>query len=93
MISINNILSTKPDLPSTSDTTLSERGETIITMTIRKPSIYKFRHHVSNMKGDIMVYYAKEQKFNFFHHASFFINMALSLMKGESNIFPMVKEE
>jgi hypothetical protein len=68
----NNISSTKSDSPSTSDTTISERGETIITMTIRKPSICKFKHHVSNMKGDIMVYYAKQQKFKSFHHASFF---------------------
>jgi hypothetical protein len=68
----NNILSTKPDSPSTSATTISVRGETIITTTIRKPSIYKFKHHLSNMKGDIMVYYTKEQKFKFFHHASFF---------------------
>jgi hypothetical protein len=61
----SNISSTKPDSASTSDTTISERGETIITMTIRKPLIYK-------LKGDIMVCYVTKPKSKFYDNASFF---------------------
>jgi hypothetical protein len=36
------------------------------------PSTIKLKQYLNIMKGDIMVYYAKEQKFKSFDNASFF---------------------
>jgi hypothetical protein len=65
-----HISSGTPNSPKTSDTTISEKGETI--SKIRKSLSNKFIHYFNVMKSDIMVYYAEEQKYKFLHNVSFF---------------------